>query len=370
MPVSRKISMLSLGAAVALALSVPAPVEAGEGFTLKGKKVTFIVPFKEGGGTDTLARLMQPFLTKYLPGNPTVVVLNQPGGASVKAANKFQRQVKPDGRTIMGVSSSTLTPFALKSKKVKYDVLSWRPIMLIPRGTVIYANPKTTGVKGFGKDVIADIKALRKAKLKYGAKNPTSSELRGFLAFELLGIKTDYIFGLSTSKQRRAFFRGELNINYDATGPYARKVKKYVKKGIVAPIMTFGYWAPDGTIKRDPHLPDLPTIVETYELLNGKKPSGPVYDALINFLHIGITASKSIVLPKGTPDNIRNAWIKAAKKMNADPDFLKKAAKRLGNYPRSFGDDATTVLRMATDIKPKTREWLKAWIKSMFDATI
>lgn len=369
MSVSRKISILSLGAAVALSLSVPPPVEAGEAFTLKGQKVTFIVPFKEGGGTDTLARLMQPFLTKYLPGNPTVVVLNQPGGGSVKAANKFQNQIKPDGRTIMGVSSSTLTPFALKSKKVKYDVLSWRPIMLIPRGSVIYANPKTTGVKGFGKDVVADIKALRKAKLKFGAKNPISSELRAFLAFELLGIKTDHIFGLSTSKQRRAFFRGELNINYDATGPYARKVKKYVKEGIVAPIMTFGYWA-DGRIKRDPHMPDLPTIVETYELINGKKPSGPVYEAFINFLHIGITASKSIVLPKGTPDNIRDVWVEAAKKMNADPAFLEKAAKRLGNYPRSFGDDATDVLRRATDIKPKTREWMKAWVKSMFDSTI
>ena len=43
------------------------------------------MPFKEGGGSDTLARLLQPHLQEALPGNPTVIILNQPGGGSVTA---------------------------------------------------------------------------------------------------------------------------------------------------------------------------------------------------------------------------------------------------------------------------------------------
>ena len=39
-----------------------------------GKTVTWVVPFKEGGGTSRFARFIQPFLKKYLPGNPDVQI--------------------------------------------------------------------------------------------------------------------------------------------------------------------------------------------------------------------------------------------------------------------------------------------------------
>ncbi len=370
MPIFPKYRTLILPLIAAAMLFAPTLGAASEAFNLKGKTVTFIVPFGPGGGTDTLARLIKPFLEKHLPGNPTIVVLNQPGGGSVKGANKFDREAKPDGLTIMGVGASTLVPFALKDKKVKYDVVSWHPVMLFPRGTVIYANPKTTGVTGFGKDIVADIKALRKSKLKYGAKSPTSSELRGLLAFELLGIDVDTVFGLSTGKQRTAFLRGEINVNYDQTEPYGQKIKKYEKKGTVVPIMTFGISTPNGTIKRDPGQPNLPTVHEAYELVNGKKPSGPAYDAFMNFLHIGITAPQSFVLPKGTPEEIVKIYVEAAEKTNSDPVFAAKVAKQLSNLPRVFGKDAKALQKMATDIKPETREWMKGWIKAKFNIDI
>ena len=76
MSIKNKIGLVSAAAFAAAAFT--APVAA---LSLKDKKVTFIVPYKEGGGTDTMARIFQPFLQKYLPGNPTILVLNQPGGA-------------------------------------------------------------------------------------------------------------------------------------------------------------------------------------------------------------------------------------------------------------------------------------------------
>ena len=361
----RNLVMTATAAALGAALSLTSFATAAVDFA--GQKVTILVPFKEGGGTDVYARLFQPFLQKYLPGQPTVIVRNEPGGASIKGANKFQR-AKGDGLTAMGCSTSTLIPFALGVSKVKYDVLSWRPVVLSPQGSIFYARPET-GVKG--EDVSADINALRAAKLNFGAKNPTSSELRAVLAYEMLEVKdVNVVFGLSSGKQRKALLRGELDINYDSANAYYRKVGKFADKGEVVPIFTMGFAQSDGTIVRDPAAPDMATIPEAYEKLYGKKPSGVVSDAFMNFLHMGVSASKSLVLPAGTPDDVHAAWVDAIKKSMEDPEFQKLAKKAIGVYPQFFGDDAAKVLKAATDMKPETRDWIKKFIKERFEVDV
>jgi len=353
-------------ASAAFALGLPAAFAAGADFS--GKKVTIIVPFKEGGGADVYARLFQGYLAKYLPGNPTVIIRNLPGGGSVKGANKFDEDAKPDGLTIMSCSTSTLVNYVIGGDKVKYDVLKWRPIILSPHGAVFYTDPKV-GAKG--KDIVADIKALQKAKLTYGAKSPTSSELRGLIGFEMLGIKdVNTVFGLSSGEQRKALLRGEITINYDSVGSYASKVAKFAKDGKVIPVFTMGYGAADGSIKRDPAYPNLPTITEGYEKLNGKAPGGPIAEAYSAFLHMGVSASKSLVLPKGTPDAMVDVWVETVKKIVADKEFRGKAKKVFGPYEQSYGKDASKVLRMATGVSPETKTWLKGWIKKRFNVDI
>ena len=259
----------------------------------------------------------------------------------------------------------------MKAKKVKCDILSWKPVILIPRGGVMYANPKETGIVGHGKDVVSDIKKLQKAKgLVNGTKNPVDAGLRGTLAYALMGITHDTTFGLSTSKQRKAYHRGELSLNYDATGPYIKKVKKYEKKGTVAPFVAFGYIGSDGKIKRDLTFPHLPTIEEALTKLHGKKPSGPMWNAFKNFLGIGVNASKAIALPKGTPDNIVAVYQKAVKQTAADPKFKKIAEKRFGKLPISFGKDAYNILKDATTMTPATRACMRKFIKNKCDVII
>ena len=58
------------------------------------KNITWVIPFKEGGGTSRFARFIQPFLTKYLPGNPTIKIMHIPGGGAIKGSNYFQKMQK------------------------------------------------------------------------------------------------------------------------------------------------------------------------------------------------------------------------------------------------------------------------------------
>ena len=355
--------------AVALAAGAILTPTIASALSLEGKKVTAIVPFKEGGGTDKIVRMFAPYFEKYLPGNPTVIVRNMPGGGSIRGNNWFHNSAKPDGLTYTGVSTSSQTGFVLAGKKVKYNLKAWRYILSTPRGTVVYSRPDTGG-----KDVGADIKALRKTAIVTGAKNPTSAELRLFLAMELLGIKNvKPVFGLSTGKQRKAIIRGELNINYDSGGSYLKKVMKYVKKGTLVPVMTLGYTAKDGSIVRDPAYPNMPNIVDAYKAVNGgKHPSekGILWAAYKNFYSMGVMTSKGFALPPKTPKKIVAAYIGAAKKIIKDKKFWKIAKKRLGNYPIDFGTDAKANFMAAIDVKPEVKAFMKKFVKEKFDANI
>ena len=94
--------------------------------TFKDKTLTMIIGYPPGGGTDASGRLIALFLTKHLPGNPTLVVRNMPGAEGIVALNYFiePSQVKPDGTTITMGSSVQLDPLSVRVPQVHYDPAS------------------------------------------------------------------------------------------------------------------------------------------------------------------------------------------------------------------------------------------------------
>ncbi len=130
--------ILTISAALALG-GLFAPMNASA-MDFAGKTVNIIVGAKPGGGADKYARLFAPFIKKHLPGKPTVLVVNKPGGGNLKAANWFHRNAKPDGFTIVTITTSMHTHLVFGGKKIKFNELEWRPIILSPRGTVLYAR--------------------------------------------------------------------------------------------------------------------------------------------------------------------------------------------------------------------------------------
>jgi tripartite-type tricarboxylate transporter receptor subunit TctC len=327
-----------------------------------GKTVNIIVPYTEGGGTDLYARLFVPYLRKHLPGNPTVVIRNMPGGGSIMGSNHFDKTAKPDGLTIVATSSSTLVAQLLAGKKREFDVLKWRHFIVSPQGTVAYAITKTGAT---GKDPVADILTLRKQKLKYGSKQPDAGELRVILAFELLGMNVDTIFGLARGEVRQAMMRGEIELNHDTAETYLANGEKMQKDGLIAPLFTLGY--PKGEeIVRDPTFPQLMTAGDLYEKLNGKAPSGPLWQAYKSFVNLGVAASKGFALPHGTSDEIRDVYVAAMRKTLEDPDFKKVSGDEVGDVPQLFGKDADFAIKQAVDLSPETNKWLLDFLSSKY----
>jgi tripartite-type tricarboxylate transporter receptor subunit TctC len=89
------------GLATALATTI-ASLAVAQAPSLAGKNVTMIIGFGPGGGYDLWGRVMARHIGKHLPGNPTVVPQNMPGGGSFNAANHIYTIAPKDG-TVLGI---------------------------------------------------------------------------------------------------------------------------------------------------------------------------------------------------------------------------------------------------------------------------
>jgi tripartite-type tricarboxylate transporter receptor subunit TctC len=325
-----------------------------------GKTVKLTVPFGVGGGSDRWARVYQPYLVKYLPGNPTVVVKNVPGGGGITGVNQFVLRARTNGLNILGTSGSNQIPYLLGDRRVKYEYRDLNIILASPVGGVVYISPKT-GVKQ-----AAELKDF-KGELQYASQGATSLDLVPLLAFEVLGLKVKAIFGYrGRGPGRVAFEQGEVNIDYQTTPAYLKAVKSLIEAGTAIPLFSWGALDDDGKLVRDPVAPDLPHFVEAYELIHGKKPSGPAYDAWKAFFVAGFAVQKPMWLPKGTSPEIVKAYRDAARKIVQDPKFKKDVDDKLGGYPQYVGESAQKAFNEGLMVPKDSLTWLKKWLKERY----
>lgn len=354
-------ALVAAGAAL-FAGGLAAPAVAAD---FAGKRVEFIVPFGTGGGSDAWARFYAPRLQKHLPGQPVVAVKNMQGAGSTKGANYFARSAETDGLMVLGTSGSTQFPFLLGDKRVEYDYNKWEAVLATPVGGVAYISADL-GVKSASAE---DMKKLQKVAMKFGSQGATSLDLVPLLAFDILGLKVDGVFGMKgRGPARLAFERGELKIDYQTTPAYIKNVLPLVKAGKAVPLMSWGMLDDDGNLVRDPNFPDLPHVGEVYKAMHGKEPKGPAWTAWRAFMAAGYPAQKMILVRKDTPKEIKDAWNKAAADTVNEPGFKEAAAKALGDYPQAIGKKAMTLQKVATSVTPEAKAWVVSWLKRRFNA--
>ncbi|MBI4204142.1 MAG: tricarboxylate transporter [Betaproteobacteria bacterium] len=350
--------------AVAVLAGLPFTEAAAQKVDFSGKRIELIVPFPPGGGSDVYSRGLAPFLEKHLPGNPTIIIRNVPGGGSIPGANQFHARAKPDGLHVLVCSSSTVMNFVFQRSKFELELNKLQPVLLSPQGSVIYVSP-ALGVKS-----AKDIAKLKGQALTFGGGGPTGAEMRMTTTLDLLGLNVKYVWGIARGPVRLAFERGEFNINYDTTPGYLKNASQLVKAGKAVPLFALGVLDDKGSLVRDPNFKDLPSFAEVYEIMHGKKPSGPAYEAWKAILQMGVMANKSLLLPAATPNPIVDAWRTAVQKTLDDPEFEAKASSIIEGYPQFIGEAARPIMKDATTLSPETWEWIKNFLKTKHDVTL
>ncbi|MEM6666183.1 MAG: tricarboxylate transporter [Pseudomonadota bacterium] len=355
-------------AASAAALFGFATLDKAAALDLSGKTVEWIIPFSETGGSAKWANFYAPLLSEALPGEPTVVVKFMPGAGSTKGANWFQEQKFEDseGTVIFGSSGSTQFPYLLGDPRVRYEYKDWNVVLASGTGGVAYLQPDLAAkMDGL------DASALRDTDFIYGSQGATRLDLVPLLAWEMLGLNVEPVFGIKGRGDGRLMFeRGEANIDYQTSSSFLSGVTPLVEAGTAVPMMSWGALDADGNIVRDPTFPDMPTFKEVCDATDGCETSGEKWDAWKAFFIAGFPAQKMVFLPAGATDEAIAAYGQAFETIKARGDFAEISKARLGVYPQMTGEEATGALNSATGVPDAAKTFVVDWLQERYGVSL
>lgn len=254
-----------------------------------------IVPWMAGGDTDIVFRLVVNSVNES-GFKPKLQVVNV-GGQSGNKGAKEVKDAKPDGCTLLAIHESQITTYL--AGRVDF---TWNAFDTVSRLTY---TPSVVG--GNAKAPFTTMKELiesakkKPESVRVGVTTGSTSQFFNLLIEDATGTKFKYIPYEGTRQRLTAILAhnvdiGEMNI---------LTAKKYLKEGTMK---AFGI----ATEKRDPIMPELPTLRE-------------------QGIDIVYGLYRGVVAPKGTPKDIIKTYDDAFAKAMKDPK-VKTALDEKGTW--------------------------------------
>jgi tripartite-type tricarboxylate transporter receptor subunit TctC len=210
------------------------------------KPVRFIVPYPPGGGTDVIARIVQPRLSEAL--GQTIVIENR-GGAGGAVGTEAAAKAPPDGYTFLfTLSSHTINPLLYR---LNYDVeRDFAPVTLIVSVPQLVAANPASPLKTM-QDVVATAKA-HPGRLHFASVgNGTPSHIAGEVLKLKTGIDIVHVPYKGGGPAVADTIGGQVWLLF-VTMPAAMS---HVRAGKLRALAVT-------TLKRNPGAPDIPTVAE------------------------------------------------------------------------------------------------------------
>jgi tripartite-type tricarboxylate transporter receptor subunit TctC len=267
------------------------------------KPIRFILPFPTGSATDQIARIVGKEMAETL-GQP-VVVENKPGAGGAIAA-EFVAKSPPDGYTLFVGSNTQMAANPSLFKSLPYNpVTDFAPVLRMTTQPSAFLVRPDFPAKNIAEFVAYAKAAPKKLSGGYGASSAqvAIAQLETLGGFEVIevpykGIPLAVVDAIS----------GTVDFTVGDMGAAIAQVKggKLKSLGVTSE-------------KRNPLVPDWPTVAETY----------PGFDVI---------GWHTIVAPANTPRDIRNKLYEAAAKALAKKEVV-EALAGLGVTPGVLNPD-------------------------------
>lgn len=296
---------------LALAAVVDSPSAAAQSAAefYKGKQMRFIIRSATGGGYDLYGRLVGRHIVNHIPGNPTMIPQNMPGGGGITAANYMAEVAPKDGTYLTMIGQALPLDQALGfTPSFKADLRSFNWI-----GNVSDSNMTTYTWHASPAKTMADAKTREVLIAATGAGDLSSWIPEVYNS--VLGTRFKVIDGYkSVGEVRLAMERGEAE-GYGANPvsailsvqPNAFKDKLY---NVLVQI----------GLKPDPLLPAVPMLVDLTD--------DPEKKAVLEFISKGLAVGRPIGTTPGVPADRVAVLRKAFDAMLVDPAFIEEAKKQ------------------------------------------
>ena len=137
------------GYLVAAMASTPAPPAAAADF-YAGKTIELVIGSDVGGGYDIYARAIARHLPRFIPGQPNIVIKNQPGAGSSRAASYIYSVAPKDGTVIGAVFPGVIiAPLLEERAQTLFDPAKFQFLASADSATRVCTTHERSSVKTF-----------------------------------------------------------------------------------------------------------------------------------------------------------------------------------------------------------------------------
>ena len=327
-----------------------------------GETITVVIGLDASAGGTTVGRLLAKHLELNLAGNPTVIVNNMPGASGLNAHLHVLRKAPKDGTTVYyGPRSSLGELLELPGFSFKYS--EFTPLGGVQiGGLVVYS--RTDAVPG-GVDGPDDIIATEPL-LFGGMPSAHGRMIISTMGLDLIGVNYKYISGYPSSGNiRAAIISGEVNVATDAAHAYLNQVVPVlVDEGHALPIFSMPMLGDDGELVHNAMVPDVPSLPDLYEVLNGDAPSGIIWDSITTLLELDQTMQHVFLGPPGMNPAAADTFRAGLEKAMVSVAFHEEAQRILSYVPESVGyERQAEILGATSSVSPDVLEYIKAHIE-------
>ena len=292
----------------------------------RGKTINLYVSFPPGGGYDIYARVLLPYFSRHIPGNPTIVVKNMEGGSGVKAAG-FISTITPQDGTSLGLFLDTLTLGKVLGGPGEFD-----PVKLVWIGRIVST---ATLAMVWHTSAVQTVEQAKRGPIIIAASVPSnSSSFIPTALNDLIGAKFKIVRGFQGSPPMAlAMERGEV----DAIGGMSWEAIQLTKAD----------WLRDGKAKglythgaqRIKDLPDVPGLLDLAVDDKSRR--------ILALMGGGPDIGRSLVAEPGIPPERAAALRKAFMDTMKDGEFVADMHKRnLGVEPLA-GEEVQKIVAAA-----------------------
>jgi tripartite-type tricarboxylate transporter receptor subunit TctC len=281
----------------------------------RGKTVNVIVGYPPAGANDFYARTVARHIGKHIPGNPTGVLRNMPGGGSLVAANHIFNVAPKDGTTLGLIVPTAPLEERLGASNVRFKATQFNFIgRLAPTPNVTFMMAPSP---------VKTIQDAMQREATLGATGRSSTvAIYPTVLNQIVGTKFKLVMGYKGSAEAMlAMERGEVEGHSTTWDGVKSRAEQHLRDKTINILVQHG-------IQRHPELPHIPTSVEL-----GKTPEQ------IEGLRLFANASdvgRFILSTPDTPAERIQALRRAFDAMVKDPEFiadLKQQKLELGPLP-------------------------------------
>jgi tripartite-type tricarboxylate transporter receptor subunit TctC len=322
--------------ALAAGLAACASGSGGDGGAFAGADVDLVVPYEPGGGYDTYARALAPYLEDCL--DATIVVRNEPGAGGLVATNKTAAAPADVDRFQIVNTVGLVSAQIAGAEGANFDLnrLNWIGRVAAPPNVVVVAQDSP--IQSFDDLVHAG------QPVRFVAQGPGAND---FIAPNIVGAAYGFPFEIITGfagapEARTAIIAG----NAEAHVLPVDSQLAAIESGDVRPIVTIDD-------EPEPLLPDTPTIDDTVAPDDSAK---TIIDNLVALGQTGRSLIASPQMPQERVEALRAGYRCAA----GNPDLLTELEEQQRPLDPLGGPETATLVAEVLNAPEEFRQLVVA----------